>query len=325
MLFRVFHKNTLVPFALLPFLMMLLWAKVLFGVPPTPMGYEIPMPLCEWVGQMINPQSKLLPLISLFMAFLSVYALNRMNTKYVLLKRQSVLPGVVFLIFVSGYTQVQELHAVWFFAPFFAWAVHKLFESAARSESSVEVFNMMLLLSIGSLFFARGLYLVPMLWWGMIIVNVMTLRNFFASLIGLITPYVLAFGFYFFIGRHAELLDALLENLLSPVAVFEHSAFSKFYNGVIVVLIFLALLAALRQSASFKILTRKYYRVLVWLVVYCIFLAATPFFSMELIPIIGICSSLILCNFFETLKSGFWQNIFFYLFFGITLFAQIAA
>lgn len=324
MLFRVFHKNTLVPFALLPFLMMLLWAKVLFGEPSTLMGYEIPMPLSELVGQMINTQSNLLPLISLFMAFLSVYALNRLNTKYALLKRQSVLPGVVFLIFVSGYTQVQELHAVWFFAPFLAWAIHKLFESATKSESSVEIFNMMVLLSIGSLFFARGLYLVPMLWWGMIIVNVMSLRNFFASFIGLVTPYVLAFGFYFFIGRQTELLDAIVENLLSPVAVFEHNTFSKFYNGVIVLLIFLALLAALRQSTTFKILTRKYYRVLVWLVSYCIFLAATPFFSMELIPIIGICSSIILCNFFETLKSGFWQNFFFYFFIAITLLAQIA-
>lgn len=324
MLFRVFHKNTLVPFALLPFLMALLWAKVLFGESVTPMGYEVPMPLSELANQFINPQSKLLPLISLFLAFLTVYALNRMNTKYVLLRRQSVLPGVVFLIFVSAYTSVQELHAVWFFTPLFAWSIHKLFDAAAKSEASTDIFNMMMLVSVGSLFFARGLYWVPLLWFGMVIVNVMSFRYFIASLIGLITPYLFTFGIYFFIGRHAELYDAIVENLLSPVAVFDHNGVSIFYNGIIVLMILLALFAAFRQNSSFKILTRKYFRVLVWLVVYSVFLAATPFFSMEVIPVVGVCSAIILCNFFETLKSGFWQNFFFYLFIAITFLVQVA-
>lgn len=323
MLFRVFDKNTLVPFALLPFLMLLLWAKVLFGEQLPPLGYEVPMPLSELTGLLINNQSQLLPLISLFLAFLSVYALNRLNTKYVLLRRQSLLPGVVFLIFVSGYTQVQELHAIWFFTPLLAWAIHKLFEAGTHEESSLDIFNMMLLIAIGSLFFARALYFVPLFWCGMVIVNVMTLRNFMASLLGIITPYLLTFATYFYIDRFEELIETILENLFSPVAMFNHSNLSVVYNGVLVVLMFLALLAAFRQSSSLKILTRRYYRFMIWLIIFCIFLAATPFFSMELIPLMGVCSSLVLCNFFESVKSKFWQNLFFYLFIGITLLTQL--
>ncbi|MBN2743150.1 MAG: hypothetical protein JXR39_04585 [Marinilabiliaceae bacterium] len=323
MLFRVFHKNTLVPFALLPFLMGLLWAKALLGEPQVAVPFEVPMPLTELLWGYINPQSKLLPLISLFLAFLTVYALNRLNTKYVLLRRQSVLPGVVFLVFVSGYTVVQALNPVWFFTPLFAWALHKLFQGGSKSDASVEVFNMMFLVSVGSLFFARGLYWVPLLWCGMIVVNIMSLRNFLASFIGLVLPYLLTFGAYFYMDRHLELVEVLFENLLSPAPVFTHNGFSKFYNGVMVLLILLGLLATIRQSSSFKILTRRYYRVMLWLVVYAVFLAATPFFSMELIPVLGVSVTIILSNYFEALKPGLWQNLFFYIFIGMTFLAQL--
>lgn len=322
MIYRIVKKNTLVPFALLPVLMVVFWGKALFSPSVAQMGHDSPMPLCDVAYYLFAGRPVLTSIMSLFLLFISIFGLNRMNTKHQLLKRQGIIPGFTFLIFVSGYSEVQRMLDVWFFVTFFVFAIDRLLSATSKRETSVDVFNAILLVSIGSLFFGKGIYFIPMFIWILAVLNIFNLRNVLAAILGLLLPYALSFGVYFFIRQETVFFNNVLENIGSPVAFFDHSVFSKIYNALLVFFIFISILVMVRMLNTLKIITRKFLRVFIWIVIYTILLAATPFYSMEVIPIIGVGASLLIANYFESFRSTFWQEVVFTLFVSITIASQ---
>ena len=322
MFFGVVKKNTLAPFALLPLLMLLFWGKTLFAPSIDYICPDAPMPLCELAYNLFGGNKVLCSIMILFLLFLSIFGLNRINTKYQLLKRQSILPGLMFLIFVSGYTVVQQMLDVWFFIPFVVFAVDRMLGAVAKRETSVDVFNTIFLVSTGSLFFGKGIYFIPLFIWVMAVLNIISFRNILASILGLLLPYLLAFGVYFFNDRESIFFRNLHENIVSPVAYFDHTIYTKIYNGLMIFFIFIGILVMIRMLNTLKIITRKYLRVFIWIVIYGIILAATPFYSMEIVPVIGIGASMIIANYLESLRSKFWQEVIFTCFMAVTLALQ---
>jgi len=318
MFYRVVQKNTLLPFVLLPFFMVLAWGKTLFFVKSALILHDSSMPLYEIATSYIAGHSIFYGLTTLLMAFLVMFGLNRFNVKYVLLKKQSMIPGIAYLILVSGYTYIQQLHPVWFFVPFLVWAIDKLFNMTNQKEPALSAFNATLLVTVGSLFYGKGFYFIPTIWIVMILLNVLSFRTFIASLLGLIVPCALTFGIYMLLNRHHEIIDTTLESLLTPAPFFVHNLYSKIYNGIMIGVIIISSIVLLGKLNKMKIVTRKLNRVFIWMVIYALLLAITPFFSMEIIPIIAIGTAYLIAQYFEAVKSTFWQEAWFTLLIVIT-------
>jgi hypothetical protein len=323
MFYRVIQKNTLLPFVLLPFFLVLAWGKLLFFTEGDAISHDMAMPLFDMLNEKIKGHTLIASLITLFMAFWVMFGLNRFNSRYVLLKKQSMITGILYLIIVSGYTYIQQLHPVWFFVPLMVIAIDKLFKGASVKEASVHVFNATFLVTLGSLFYGKAIYFVPMVWMIMILLNIFTLRNFLASLLGLITPLAITFGVYLVINQQKEVINLFIENLLTPSSFFNHTIYSKVYNGIIVAFILFSTIVLLSKINQMKILTRKLNRVFVWIVIYALLLAATPFFSMEIIPVIALGAAYLLAHYFESLKKAFWQELIFTILIGVTVALQL--
>lgn len=319
MFYRVLHRNSLLPIVLLPFLLVLFFGRLLFDGSTNSLNSELAMPLFELVELLVQGHPVVASIISLALAFFLMFSVNRMNTRFMLLKRQSVLPGLVYLIFISGYVSVQELHPVWFFSLLFAIALIFLFDTATKNESSGAIFNASFFVSTGVLFFGKGVYVIPLFWMMMVVLNLMKFRYFMASLLGLVLPFFLTFGVYYLMGQEQQLIVTLSENFFSHSPFFQHNWLSKTYNGFLVLLNLTGIVMMAGMLNNLKIITRKYHRVFIWMVVYLIFLAATPFFSMEIIPLLGIGSAYVLTNLFDSVKNHLWQEVWFGSFFLLTL------
>jgi hypothetical protein len=74
---------------------------------------------------------------------------------------------------------------------------------------------------------------------------------------------------------------------------------------------------------TFKILTRKHYRIFNWLVILSLLAAMTPFYSIEMIPVISIGSSIVTAYFLDTTQRVFLKELYFTLLVAITILAQI--
>jgi hypothetical protein len=139
-------------------------------------------------------------------------------------------------------------------------------------------------------------------------------------ILGLLFPYLFVFGYYYIsdIYEIKDLVNLVLEN-------FTHSATITHYNIAYYILAgFMGLLliaGSLKMMNSFptrKIYIRKYYEVFFWL-----FLLGVVIFiliqgvSVEIIYIISFPLSLLLANYFNSVRSGVWGNILLFIFAGI--------
>ena len=157
----------------------------------------------------------------------------------------------------------------------------------------------------------------------MFIMRVFTVKTILASLFGLLLPYIFTFTYHLIFDKTDVFFQTLYVNFTTPVAFYSHTVFSKIYLYTMVFLVVLSLINIARQMPTFKILTRKHYRVFNWLVIMSLLAAMTPFYSMEMIPVISIGSALVIAYFLDIIRRNYVKEIFFSVMILITILAQI--
>jgi hypothetical protein len=282
----------------------------------------VSMPLWGMVLKVVKGNKIVASVIVMLLALFGAMGVNRFVNRYKLLSKPTLLPGVVYIILVSGFTEVQQIQPVWFFVPMLLLAIEKLFNAHGVYNPASFSFDASFWFSVGTLFYGKGLYFYIFILIAMFIMRVFTTRSILASLMGLLLPYILIWGYYMVIDKTGDLPAVIYENLVTPVAFFSHSAFSRTYLISMVIIVVLSLVIVVRQMPTFKILTRKHYRIFNWLIILSLLAAMTPFFSLEMIPVISIGSAIVISHFFDTLRRNILKEVLFAVLLIFTILAQ---
>lgn len=323
MLYQTINRNSIAALIIMPLMLLGLWTNSLLALQSPGFPFELnAMPLWNFVANILKGNHLMATIISMFIALILMFGVNRITNRYSLAIGQTSAPGFIYLLFISGYLMVQKLHPVWFFTPLLLLAIERLFSAYGHRKPMTWCFEAMFWLSLGTLFYAKGIYLSILIWMTMFILRLFTLRTFLATLIGLILPYLLAFGYYFWIDKHMWFIDLLFENLISPIAFFNHTLFSQWYNGIIIAVVFVAIMAVVRIMPMVKIVSRKHYRIFIWLIVLCVVASLTPYFSLEIIPVLALGSAIICNRFISVIRRTIIQDVLFLLLIIITISAQ---
>ncbi len=269
------------------------------------------MPLWDWLVRSVFGQSVFLAaVISYLLAILMAFTVNRMVGRYGLLSRQSVLPALIFGLLVSAFLSVQRLHMVWVFSFFFLLAIERIMGASASSRKEVRCFDAGVLLGAGVLFYAKGIYLFPVLVLAMGILRVLTIRSFIAGILGVLLPVILSAGYYFVFSNVEELAVYFVLNLFSNTGQFDHNLASQIYLPAVILLTIVGLITLVRYMPTQKIATRKHFRVVVWLILVTAALCLTPFFSVEIAPLVAIGPSIVLAFWLDKMGRKFWREFF---------------
>jgi len=323
-LLRKVHNIDITAYFLVPLFLIAFWVKSLQHVYiPELYGDVTPMPLWGVALSVIKGNRFIASFIVMSLALMGAMGVNRFTNRYKLIPRQTLLPGVIYILLVSGFTAVQYIQPVWFFVPLLLLAIEKLFNAHGMHKPMVRCFDAGFWFSVGTLFFAKGMILYVFLLMTMFILRVSSLRTILASLFGIILPYLFAFVYYLVVDEVGVFLDILRVNFVSPVAFFSRSVYSELYIGIIIVLVILSLVNVARQMPTFKILTRKHYRIFNWLVILSLLISMTPFYSIEMIPVISIGSSIVIAYFLDTTQRVYLKELYFALLIVVTILAQI--
>lgn len=323
MLLRTVNRNNIVALALMPLMLIGFWANSLaFDQSPSFPYDQNPMPLWDIVINALKSNHLLASILSMLIALIIMFGVNRIVNRYTLFSGQTNLPGFIYMLLVSGYLMAQKLHPVWFFTPLLMLSIERLFSAYNERKPMTWCFEASFWLSLGTLFYAKGIYFIIFIWMIIFILRQMTIRTFIASLLGLLVPYLFAFGYAFWNDQSTEFFGLIYENFASPIAFFNHTIYSQIYNTIIGLLVFISILAVVRIMPAVKIITRKHYRIFIWLVVLCIVAAITPYYSLEVIPIWALGASIIVGRFLAVIRRRLIQELLMYLLIAITIAAQ---
>lgn len=275
--------------------------------------------LAAWVGRGMIEERLWMQTVCLGM---STYLMIELNNANQLLRVYSKMVSGCFLLLLTATNPLYPDLRMSIITLCCVALYTMLFRCYQQRKASGWVFYGFLCLGLASLVFIQILFFIPFLW-GAMAFNLYTLnaKTFFASLLGLFTPYWFVGGYCIFMRDMTMLADHVAQ--ISQFApLFDYSAVDEHQ---VVTFAFVALCAVtgiihyLRNSYSDKIQTRMLYEVFILIdVMTLIFIVLQPQHYVPLMAMLIVNTAPLLAH-FVTLTHTWLTNIAFYLLLLLTL------
>lgn len=297
---------------------LLFWLKYFIVPLPVQMSYEVyPMPLFQLVSRLLEGQVFLSKVVALLLLVVNALLLSRLNMKFIVLKSRTYLPSFIFLLIASSFLPLQCLNPVVFTSILMLFAIEAILGTFKKEGLAYEYFLASFLVAVGSLFYARGAYLMFIIWIGLSLFRNIRWREWIFTILGFLLPYLFLFSWYFLAGQ--ELIPRWQGILMNFQPDHDFSHFNRYYILFYAFLALLILLASRKMISSYqglKIYVRKFYRLNFWIFAVTLMVYFGLYSrSVELIYFCGFAIAYILSYYFFNLRSKLNGEILFGLLF----------
>ncbi|MCK6648093.1 MAG: DUF6427 family protein [Bacteroidia bacterium] len=195
MFIRFFKSNNAIALVVLPIMAVIIW---LFGMlNPQVLPVRHTMPLFELIGRGAYAVPWLSVLLGYVLVVSQAFLLNYIVNENEVLKKQSYLPALFYMVFMSNNSAMLMFHPQQFANLFLLFAINKLLSSYRKDQAFSQAFDAGFLLSIASLFYFPYAVFFPVLGIAFILLRPFNWREWFISFLGVITPYSFVIVFYF--------------------------------------------------------------------------------------------------------------------------------
>ncbi len=266
-------------------------------------------------------------IISLVLVLFLAFLVQSLNTQFAFIRVRTMLPAPLFVLTVGGLTEIHTLHPVYFAAIFLLLALYRLFSAFDVQQPYSAAFDSGFLLGIGALFYFDVIVLLPVFVIGIAILGREThWRVFTINFIGLLLPFIFAFGYAIFTEQFIELIKTFELNIISSNNHFKMNLHLQIYLVFLILLTITGSVKIIQQYDTKKVSSRKYFNVLFLIFFFSLagFIFVPPV-SQEMLVILSVPICFLVANFFVFLKSKFWGEFLIYLLIGIAFFLQITA
>lgn len=147
-------------------------------------------------------------LLGLAASVCAVLLTSELNTRNTLLRNGSRLVSCVLFLLLTVIVQLHTFNRGHVLLLFYLLCCHILFRTVQIKSPSLSFF-IYLLLSLSSFIMPSILIMVPAFWFSQLYTQSMSGKCFTASLLALLTPYWLGFGFMVFIEDYQRIIDIL--------------------------------------------------------------------------------------------------------------------
>ncbi len=313
--------------ALILIIMVLLWlGSFLHPRLPSSLNFDNnPMPLFGIVLKIAGINPLISVLFTFILVLLTSYLLVSFNTSGFFISERTFLPALIYVIFSGFFPRQQVLNPALPAAIFLILAIRRIMDSYKVQNTAYSFFDAGLLISTGSLFYANFVWFGLLLIIGIALLRTGNVKEIIISVLGLITPWFLTFGFTYVTGDG-------LKSLMSVIAwnLFTRSTDLNISGVTIAALIVLGLITLISMFYLFsvintkKIKSRKTFRLLIWalLISAAIFLLFEPV-SEEIFWLAGIPVSYLLTHYFVFVRKKVIPEILFSALFILVVLIQI--
>jgi len=241
----------------------------------------------------------------------SALLLQYISTQFRLIRIRSFFPFFFFCVFSATILPSIPLTGAPLACFFFSWAVSRLFAACENSYANRAVFDASLLLAIASLFQYRIIFILPVFWIVMGILQVLSFKSFFASLIGALSVFWIIGGVSFLMEDYSFLMSHF-----NGLIIYEVIDFAKFspaetaYTSFLGILMITAMLSFWPRQNMDKLRTRNYLNsaLLLWFSLLALWIFSNN--EMGLLLLLFSLSSLMAAHFFSLTDTRFSRGLF---------------
>lgn len=249
--------------------------------------------------------------IALAVIIVTALMINQLTTEYGFSGKLMTM-GIYFFsvlaVSLPSFTLMNPFILINFFLLFF---IRNIFRLPETQNPVAVVFNASIMLGIASLYFAHLLFLILIVWIGIMIHRINMWRNYFISLIGAFLPYLFILTWYYW----SDQLDDYLLKISSYKAYFLAPVTLDLYSTLLIVLlgllIMLSLLKTIYRLSEKNINLRRNLIVTIYYFLFSVVLFLLFAQDANTLLIVAVPSALLLSNAFHNLRNYRWYDIAF--------------
>ena len=311
MLLRLFKSNSIGIIFLLPVLAVILWSDIFMQNRENFVPLPYSMPAYSFIMKYLSNEI-LSGVIALILITLQAFYLMYINKVYNFISKRTYLTSLIFVLISSAFLNLHYLHPAIIANIFILLTIVEVFDSYKKPRVFSASFNSGFLIAIAGLFYINANFFIIFVFLGLLVLHTFNWREWFAVILGFITPYLITIFLYYLNGNLQDLeiiLNAII-NHNSPKLIWPIS-----YYLFSLVLSLIGIFSVIKLSTSYsnnKISTRNYFFLFTLLIVLIISIfIIIPFASIELIVIIAIPVSYLLSNYYLSESNKIIQEVSF--------------
>jgi len=306
MLLRYFSGNKNNGLILIFLLAVVLWLPAFLSSELVPVSAVEPMVLYSFIADIVNRNVLLSKILGLIFLLFQSYLLVLLSGKFILLKGRSNLPALFFVMIGSFYPGLQQFSEALVASLFMIISINFFFEAYDKDSFSYRFFDAGLILGLGSLFYAKLILFLPILWIAAIILRKVNWREYIMPVFGMAIPLFMLAGIDFLRGEDPWHIFMVIDaNLHHTVVDLHTDAGFWIIVGILFLSVVISSVYMLKIFQFGKIFIRNYYLVFFWIFVTgLINFVLFSSFDMGISYIIALPVSFLMSNyFFNTRKT----------------------
>lgn len=324
MLLKFFKQTLPQVIVMIILLSFLLWLKSFLSDFVYPYYFEsITMPFYALISNWISNNVLIGKIIAFIVSLFTGFYLLQINSKHIVIKQRTYLLSFFYIILISSIISLQQINPAVFSAFFLVIAIDHILSIYHKEIVLDNLFRAGFYIAIASLFYAPAIFYIFAALLSIISIRAFNIREWFALLFGLITPWFFYFFYHYFFNNDLfAIVNTLKVNLFTEVNSNNNALLYIFYSYCLLVFIITGFFLA-KTLPSQKISIRKFHGVFFWfnLISISIFIII-PTVSIEILYLALIPVVFQYTHYFTSSNKRFWPNFLFFVFFILSILLQ---
>ncbi len=270
MLIRVFKSSYTIHFVGLLFLILLFWGSA-FTAETTriikPNSFSI---FYLNLSGVLEDYVGLRKILSVIIILSEALLLDYMLINNDLIPKNSLLPALVYIMLMSFIPEILDFHPVLIINFLYLIILGILFKIYNDPGAYERIFTAGIIASLATFVDFHTLIILFFFWFVFFIYRIYNWREWLILHLGIITPYLYLFTYYFWTDRFFEMLGTygnFFNNVVFKVPSINSDVFSYFIYGILALIIIWTGLIFLRGIRDKIIVIRKRYWALIWFLI----------------------------------------------------------
>jgi hypothetical protein len=264
-------------------------------------------------------------IVTLFLLWITCYMLIRFSVRYVLLEFRSLMPAIFFLIFSAALPSTQQVSPALVGSIFYLFCFAILFDVHDKQPDTFSVFTASMVLVLGSMFYLKLIWFVPLIWISLATMRTVTLRELFYPVIAYILLGLFLFSWHWVVLDNGQGFGKLIAENIRFEGAFKPYHYSAYiYYGFFMLLVFIASVYMVNRFQARKTVVQNIYQVMFYMFVagLLFFLFIARFDATSLV-FISFPIAFILSNYFHRRKNRWTHELILWIMIGLLVYVQI--
>jgi hypothetical protein len=285
------------------------------------------MPFYKLILGAIHTVPLLNHVIAMLLMMLISYMLIRIGVRDQLLDQRSLMPAIFFIIFTAALPEARQMSPALVGSVLYLMCFAILFEVHDKEPDTFSVFIASVFLVLGSMFYLKLIWFIPLMWASLRTMRPVTWREMFYPVVAYMILALFFFTWYWGVMGDGELFRRVVAENMAFSGGFKAYHFSVYIlYGYLLLLVLVASVYMVNHFQTRKSVLQSIYQVMFYMFVLgLLFLVFVARFDPSSLVFVAFPVSFVLSNYFHRKRNPWTHEVALWILLGMVVYVQVMA